>query len=200
MFSKDLDFLPTIVGDLLEQTQKIEITPIQVEQTIVDTFVEIDVSDLDDKDWWKTIFDENEDGFDSFGDAIYLETELTLEDVLYFSTEEEVKDFVYRLKKQQLRDAFMELYAMHLKILKQAREKLLQKERQEDVKQDTSRKTSRKRKPNAQDRAASKPNTELDGVGKKASSRNRPKRANDNDVGRNSKTSTRKPRKTSKAK
>lgn len=120
MFSKKLDFLPTIVGDLLDKTEKIEITPLE---DITSEAIDIDISDLQERDWWKYIFKDGEDGFDGFGEEILLETALTLEDIIYFSTENEIKDMVERYNFDQLKQAFFELYYLYVKMTKEASEK-----------------------------------------------------------------------------
>lgn len=127
MFSKDLNFLPTIVGDLLEKTEKVEIKSLIEKEDTIEA-VDIDVSNFDEGNWWKDLFDE-EDGFDSYGSIMYLETQLTFEDILYFSTEEEIKQLINRYDRQQLKEAFFELYLLYNKIVKNAveRAKLLEK-------------------------------------------------------------------------
>lgn len=121
MFSKDLHFLPTIVGDLIDKTEEIKITPLKVEEQTMEA-IDIDVSDFDESNWWKELFEED-DGFDGYGSIMYLETELSFEDILYFSTEQEIKDLVAKYDYKQLKDAFFEIYYLYVKMIKETKEK-----------------------------------------------------------------------------
>lgn len=120
MLFRKLDFLSTTVGDLLDKTEKIYIA---APEDVTSEVIEIDISDLQERDWWKYVFKDGEDGFDCFGEEILLETELTLEDVIYFSTENEIKDMIERYNLEQLKQTFFELYYLYVKMTKEASEK-----------------------------------------------------------------------------
>lgn len=121
MFSKDLSFLPTIVGSLIDKTEEIDIKPLNLEENTVEA-VDIDLSDFDEENWWKSLFEQEDDGLDGLGNVVYLETDLSFEDILYFSTEQEIKDLVSRYNMGQLKQAFFELYDLYMNMCKSAKE------------------------------------------------------------------------------
>lgn len=107
--------------NVLEETKKIEILPAQEDTTL--EVLEIDISDLGQREWESPVFKDGEEGFSSFGKEVSLETKFTLEDIIYFSTEDEMKEMVEKYDKTELKKAFFELYYLYIKIMKEATEK-----------------------------------------------------------------------------